>query len=80
MNVYSYKINLNIVLQIFCIFTVLRGACPSLKHLGQLSLFYKGGSGLSWFDVKRARPGRGPCPGLQASQLDRRRYKTPRYR
>jgi len=27
--------------------------CPSSKHLGQLSLFHKGGSGSSWFDVKR---------------------------
>ena len=27
--------------------------CPSSKHLGLLSLFSNGGSGSSWFDVKR---------------------------
>ena len=26
--------------------------CPSSKHLGLLSLFYNGGSGSSWIDVK----------------------------
>ena len=29
-----------------------RRECPSSKHSGLLSLFFTGGSGSSWFDVK----------------------------
>ena len=33
-------------------FCIERQCCPSSKHLGLLSLFYNGGSGSSWIDVK----------------------------
>ena len=34
------------------IFAVTLMSCPSSKHSGRLSLFYNGGSGSSWIDVK----------------------------